>query len=89
MIGPSSSAILDFAQKVGVEYTESLSAATALSEKAQQLYSRVESSNLPDQSKAILTDELRQNLWTKIEALFARVGGVPSSIAGQVTNFGR
>jgi hypothetical protein len=89
MLGPSSSAILDFAQKVGVEYSESLSAATALSEEAQQLYSHVQSSNLPDQSKAILTAELRQNLATKIETLFAKVGGVPSSIAGQVTNFGR
>ena len=88
MIGPSASAILEFAATVKVEYTHSLCEAVALLEQAKKLNSQLRSSHIPDESKTILTSELKQNLATNIEKLFEKIGGVPNSIVEQVSNYG-
>ena len=89
IMGPSSSAILDFAAKVHTEYTSALSHATTMVEQQRALASQVGTSNLPDSSKMTLSTWMREGLTTKIGELFAPVGGTPTALTEQINGIGR
>ena len=88
IVGPAVHAIVNFASVVEKRFNISLSEFEQILEGKRRLAAAVASSNLPEENKVKIINDLQRALTESARELFIHVGGTPRAIADKIRRFG-